>query len=715
MKIITQKLFFFIIFLSAFNIFAQDTKELKKLFNIPITESNKQSLEETGYIRCGSYEYEKYLQEIDKNRATDEEFEAWMEANKDMVMANRLSSPNVVKTIPVIFHIFTDGSGADNVSAALIQAQVNQLNIDYRNLAGSPFTSAGDAQLQFCLAQQNPTGGQLTEPGINRITTYGEGPFSQSDFQTSMKSATQWDPTRYFNVWVAGLTDDLLGYAQFPSNSGLQGLNTSGGNADTDGVVVLNVSVGSVANPNPNGGIYGMGRTLTHESGHWLGLRHIWGDTTTCTNDDYCADTPDATTAHYQCSTYDTCPSDGLGNDMVQNYMDYTNDACMHTYTNNQVGRITTVMTLSPRRAELANSTVCQPAQIYNLDGKIDIGTLNLDNCGGKITPVLTITNKGNNTLTSATYSYFIDSNTPINGNWNGSLAYDQSANIALPQITVANGSHTFYVNLTNPNGGTDQNTSNNSTSSAFSITGTHCTSVANTTYETSTTGVIFNTISNLNTGKPSGYSNYTNLITNVNKGQSYNLSVYANSDGNYQIITYAWIDWNQNCSFDDAGEQYNLGTSANINNQLTSASPFAILVPTTALSGTTKMRITTKYTNPNANQYPTSCENDHDAEVEDYSVNVVATAGVKDHTFNQLQVYPNPSQGIFNVVLESNNTDEAVIELFDMRGRLINKVNLGNENSIQTQINLENITDGLYLMKINKGNENGVKQIIVQ
>ena len=86
------------------------------------------------------------------------------------------------------------------------------------------------------------------------------------------------------NVWVADLSGGLLGYAQFPSNSGLGGLNANGGAASTDGVVHLYSTIGSVANPFPGGAPYNLGRTMTHEVGHWLGLRHIWGDAN-CGND----------------------------------------------------------------------------------------------------------------------------------------------------------------------------------------------------------------------------------------------------------------------------------------------------------------------------------------------------------------------------------------------------------------------------------------------
>src|SRR5690606_40268483 len=89
----------------------------------------------------------------------------------------------------------------------------------------------------------------------------------------------------------------------------------------------------------------------------------------------------------FGCPTIDHCPSDGLGNDMVENYMDYTDDSCMDTFTADQVTRILAVMTNSPRRANLLSSTACQPAVIYDLDGRVKINNLNLDECDLSITP----------------------------------------------------------------------------------------------------------------------------------------------------------------------------------------------------------------------------------------------------------------------------------------------------------------------------------------
>lgn len=686
------------------------SKNNQKIFNQNLTEANLNSIDYSGVIRCGAVEYEQYLQEKFQQRSTTEQFENWLESKKEATLQQRAASPNIVVTIPIVFHVITDGIGDENLSADVIQAQVDQLNLDYRNLSGSTYDVAADVELEFCLAVQDENGNEMAEPGINRVTTFGDGggSFSNTYIEGTIKPATQWDPTKYMNVWIVpGMTSgfyELLGYAQFPDSSGLDGLDTIGGDANTDGVVVIASSVGSVANPNPLGTTYNSGRTLTHEAGHWLGLRHIWGDGN-CFVDDYCDDTPDAGDANYGCPTgTDSCTLPLGEPDMIENYMDYTDDTCMHTFTEDQKTRILTVLSNSPRRVELLTSDVCQPAQVYNIDGKIQIENLNLDSCNGSITPEVTITNNGLNQLTSLDITYDVNGGTSQTYNWTGSLNNEESEVVTLNFINTGIGTHTLNVSISNVNGTTDENANNDTVASTFEATGSVCSSVADTTYNTSTTGVIFNDISNLNTGKPSGYSDYTSISTDVNRESSYDLTVNANSDGNYQIITYVWIDWNQNCSFDDPGEQYDLGTSANIDNEATTNSPLTIIVPEDAVLGSTIMRVTTKYTDPDENQYPTSCENDHDGEVEDYTINVLTALSTDEHTLkSSISLYPNPTTSELNIGLKNTNDLPDSYEVYNMLGQSIMRKTIATDADLT--VNSSTLSNGMYFIKINKDN----------
>lgn len=425
---------------------------------------------ENGIIRCHTMEADSIRRSLNPNLPSLLQEEVWLqgkiaEYKADAAAKAANGTPKALQiTLPIVFHVLTSGTGPTNVPASRVQAQVDQLNLDFANLAGSTHPDAADIQVQFCLALVDPNGNVMAEPGINRITTYGATAQSQGSMDGGIKQATIWDPNNYVNIWVANLGGGLLGYAQFPSSSGLAGLNANGGAANTDGVVILHTSLGSVASPGSSGAPYNLGRTLTHEIGHWVGLRHIWGDSN-CGND-FCADTPQTQSSNGGCPTQTTC--DGI-QDMVQNYMDYTNDACMNIFTDDQKTRIRTVLDVCPRRMTLAASTACTlPAS--DDAGISAIISASGDICTTTFTPVVTLKNFGGTTMTSATITYNIDGGTNSTFNWTGSLVSTATIDVTLPDMTTTAGPHTFNASATSPNGQVDGNPANNASSSSFDV-----------------------------------------------------------------------------------------------------------------------------------------------------------------------------------------------------------------------------------------------------
>lgn len=432
--------------------------------------------------RCGTVEAElqRYLDNPDLE--SYEEFEAWLAkkiAEKEKQAEVGLVI-NGVYQIPVIVHVVHNGEGigtGTNISAAAIQSQIDVLNEDFRRIFGSngynTHPDGADTQIEFCLARRKPDGTAFAagEDGINRINRNTVGwtapPYSTAYVNGTIKPYTtvtqNYNASKYMNFWCMDLGSGLLGYAQFPTTI-LGGLDCDTQSANTDGVVMLYSSIGKSA-VTGNGGVYNEGRTATHEIGHWLGLRHIWGDGG-CGVDDFCLDTPDSDAANYGCQTGSiSCGSV----DMVENYMDYSDDLCMNIFTNDQKMRMRTVLENSPIRASLINSDACIPpavsdASIVNIINPIG------DNCAGAITPVVSLRNRGSSNLTSATISYTIDGGSSTSFSWTGTLAAGATTNVTLPAFTAPLGSHIFSAVSTLPNGVTDPNTDFDASEITFAV-----------------------------------------------------------------------------------------------------------------------------------------------------------------------------------------------------------------------------------------------------
>lgn len=562
-KNITSTLFFLsFILISHFSVIGQNNKNA--------IQFGKSKLEK---IRCATTENEQKLRELYPNRNSDAQFENWLAPKIEAIKANRLASRqndnstlNVI-TIPVVVHVIHNGDGLganENITDAQIISQIAVLNQDYGRIAGTPGFNTNpvgvDTEIQFCMAQRDPNG--LFTTGINRYNLGSEASWEMEEINTDIKPQTQWNPNEYLNIWVVNKIvitifgfeiGEILGYAQFPSGSGLEGLEEGTGPANTDGVVIGHryfgssdiYPAGTYSAPNDKG------RTTTHEVGHYLGLRHIWGDGG-CNVDDYCEDTPRASEANSGCSIgIDSCPA-FPGLDMVENYMDYSNDACMNVFTQDQKDRMIAVLTNAQRRATLSTSLACQPGQTYDNDGSLNILNLNLAECGTTLSPSLQLTNIGNNTITSAEISYNIDGNEDVTFTWNGSLINGQNTTINLPTLTASSGNHVFNVSVTAINGVDDQNELNSSKNQVFSLlvfnTEQITISILADEYGDETTWQLLDSTNNvLASGGPYGeFSEYTETFTVLNN-ECYTFTIEdaygdgiccAWGEGSYEIKT---------------------------------------------------------------------------------------------------------------------------------------------------------------------------------
>ncbi|WP_212005358.1 M43 family zinc metalloprotease [Chitinophaga sp. HK235] len=368
--------------------------------------------------------------------------------------------------IPVVVHIVLDNP--DLVTDAQVMSQIAVLNNDYN--AANPDISQvppvwqpiiGNSRINYCLAQRTP--GDEPTTGIVRVTTAPGRSFDISGGSPDVKydkygGSDAWDTQKYLNIWVTRLSGNYLGVAAPP------GL---GYPSEQEGVVVLYTAFGTTGSV---GRVYNLGRTTTHEIGHFFGLVHIWGDDNgACTRDDGIADTPLQGDNTYGCPSFpktDNC-SPNFPGIMFMNYMDYTDDACMHLFTAGQVGRMRDVLENTTR--SLMSSNGCTPVILPANDAAlITVSGADGKRCDNRILPLVTLRNKGTNPLTSVRILYRLNNGTLVNYDWQGNLPSLQSATVTLPSSQVPVGSYNLQAYTQLPNGQPDANVANDTVASKF-------------------------------------------------------------------------------------------------------------------------------------------------------------------------------------------------------------------------------------------------------
>lgn len=275
--------------------------------------------------------------------ATQEVYEAQLRANPSLALRRnqietfteqaiaqgRLVNGKVV--IPVVVNVLYK-TAAENISAAQIQSQIDVLNKDF-NATNTDFSSvpslfsgvAANVGISFELASV-----------VRKSTTKTSWGTNDAMKKTNRGGIAPTSPTTKLNLWVCTIGGGILGYAQFP-----------GGSSATDGVVIDSKYFGLSGTANYP---YNLGRTATHEIGHWMNLRHIWGDAN-C-GSDLVSDTPTHDSANFGVPVfphYSTCS--GTPVEMTMNYMDYTDDRGMFMFSNGQKSRMAAIFISGGARA----------------------------------------------------------------------------------------------------------------------------------------------------------------------------------------------------------------------------------------------------------------------------------------------------------------------------------------------------------------------------
>ena len=299
------------------------------LFSFPVSA---QQINPCGTNEMLEIEIEKHPEIKDLRNNFEKNLENYL-ANKQYAKQGGNAQKRI---IPVIFHVIHEG-GAENISKAQILDQLRILNEDLNRKnpdtvnTPAPFAAvAANCNIEFRLATIDPNG-ECTD-GINRVYSA-----LTAEARNNVKALSYWNSQNYFNIWVvksiehtSNIGGITLGYAQFPQ----------GGLMSTDGIVLRHDYVGSIEAASQQ-----VGRTATHEVGHWLGLRHIWGDDE-CGSDNI-FDTPIHKEANFNvCSFpyFQTKPNgdpfcvdaDTVNGEMFMNYMDYSDDNCMNMFTEGQ-------------------------------------------------------------------------------------------------------------------------------------------------------------------------------------------------------------------------------------------------------------------------------------------------------------------------------------------------------------------------------------------
>lgn len=366
-----------------------------------------------------------------------------------------------VKQIPVIVHViyFNETIGTyPNLDSNQIKSQITILNNDFAgaglNVGNTPSyfqNNVANTGIQFCPAAKDRQDQPLVPHGIDRISAAAnswQNPSTptlnlQNYFNTVIIPATIWDPSKYLNIWVSDKPANypMNAWATYPPGTNLTGLfNGTFGTVTNDGIWVWAQTFGDVGpsvGPGPLAP-YDKGRTLTHEVGHWLGLRHIWGDGN-CLSD-YCYDTPTAKQAHYGCLTSTPPDQCGVGTSpngqMTMNFMDRTDDACMYMFTNDQSIRMNTALSQSTLRYQLTNFDKCSHGAIASTSAVASFSTTTPQCLNVPFTPF--------NMSSGYPYPTYIWSASP-------SASFYPSNTVANPAVTFNNaGTYTLTLVATN-------------------------------------------------------------------------------------------------------------------------------------------------------------------------------------------------------------------------------------------------------------------------
>jgi PKD repeat protein len=578
-----------------------------------------------------------------------------------------------VRIIPTVVHVI-HMYGSENISKAQIENQIATLNLDMNRLNSdttntpAPFAAvAANCQIEFRLAKIDPNG-NCTDGIVRVYSPLTNGPVNRDD----VKAVSYWPSNKYFNIWVVKNIDNgggqgtILGYAQYPGF----------GPANTDGVVIRADYFGSIGTGNAG---Y-KGRTTTHEVGHWLGLRHIWGDAT-CGNDNV-ADTPPHEAANSGCPTFpykanNSCGA-GPNGEMYVNYMDYTNGGCQNMFTQGQKAVMDFV--LNGTRANLWSASnlaatgvdgsqtgICAPKADFKAD-KIFI-------CAGQSVTFTDLSWNGpvevrNWSFTGGTPSTSSDSMPVITYNTPGTYPVSLT-------VSNASGSNTktqiAYINVSpSPGGPTPlfesfedaqpipnnrwlvNNPDNGTTwtvSSAAGATGIYSARILN---------------------NAANYNNVDELISTT-----YNMSGVTSASIKFKVAyaqrTSSTNDILRLFVSGNCGQTWALRWSQSGSTLATAPITSSNFVPTaTQWKEVTVSNIpATNFTSNFRFKFTFESAGGNNIYIDDINLNIISSID-ENSSIKELSIYPNPSNGVVNIEYTAVKELQTTFTIYDITGRLV-------------------------------------------
>ncbi len=678
---------------------------------------------------------------------------------KDYEIQNAANKFSAVVTIPVVFHVlYSTNNATQNVSDDRLFEQINVLNKDFShtnadaNNAPAVFKAlAANTNIQFCLAVRTPSG--TTTNGIIRKATTVTSFSTNNNVKFSANGGDDaWPASSYLNIWVCNLGGGLLGYAQFP-----------GGTASTDGVVVLN---GSVGGPNAPGTStpYHLGRTATHEVGHWVNMSHIWGDSN-CGND-LVNDTPTQQTSNFSCPTFPhvTC-SNGPNGDMFMNYMDYVDDGCMNMFTAGQSTRMNALFAPGGARVGIVTSQGCVPVGGGSCGTPSGQSVNNISQYGaafywvtvvGATSYELQYRVSGTSNWTTVTAT---TGNYPAVGVFTASTTYDYRIRAICSGV---NGTYTAISNFTTlavtncaavngivefPITQSAATINWNAVTNAvkykvqYRVTGTSAWTSVNATSTTKTlSGLTSGTVYNCriravcsSNGAWSAISTFTTLssgggCTGVdnyepNNSKAAATSIAINYDAYPLISSTSDLDYLSFSTTNGASKLKVIMDGLPADYDIILYNSAGTQIANSSLGGTTAEQIiynatvgsnyTIKILGYNGVYNSSLCYH--------LKISTSSSAFREDNTLNiseksTVAIFPNPSNGNLTITLESDDNQSSTIDIVDLTGRnLMHLVKDVTEGTNTIAVNLNSFADGIYFVKTNTNGDITTNKIVVK